>query len=406
MYPYLKMAWRNLWRNKRRTLITISSVVLSVVVCAVMSSLQEGSYEAMVNTAVRFNTGYIQVMDSNYWETKSVYNTISTDKALEEKIKSIDGVTMITPRLTGFSLISHRNLSKPVQVYGMDMINEDNLINLSDKLVDGEIVSNDDTAIMVSEGLADYMGIKTGDSIVLIGQGYHGVSAFGLYHVKGIIQHPNPILNKNMLYMPLSLKQEYLSAFGKISSYIIMVEDPYMVNDVAAAIRPLLDGSQKLLTWKEMEKALVQQIEGDRASAVIMKGILYMVVGFGMLGTVIMMMAERTRELAVMIAIGMKKFFVSVVLLIESLFIGITGALSGIILSIPVVFFLHKNPINLKGELAEIMLDYGFEPVMYASIHPSIFITQAIVVFFIALIIGLYPVWSISKMKAVEALRG
>ncbi|MDT8308372.1 MAG: FtsX-like permease family protein, partial [Bacteroidales bacterium] len=247
---------------------------------------------------------------------------------------------------------------------------------------------------------------KTGDSIVLIGQGYHGVSAFGLYHVKGIIQHPNPILNKNMLFMPLSLKQEYLSAFGKISSYIILVEDPYMVNDVAAAIMPLLDGSQKLLTWKEMEKALVQQIEGDRASAVIMKGILYMVVGFGMLGTVIMMMAERTRELAVMIAIGMKKFFVSVVLLIESLFIGITGALSGIILSIPVVFFLHKNPINLKGELAEIMLDYGFEPVMYASIHPSIFITQAIVVFFIALIIGLYPVWSISKMKAVEALRG
>jgi len=139
---------------------------------------------------------------------------------------------------------------------------------------------------------------------------------------------------------------------------------------------------------------------------VVMKGILYMVVGFGILGTIIMMMSERRKEMGVMVAIGMQKYRLQGILFVESMLIGMLGVIAGIMLSLPVVAIMVHNPIPLPASMAEAYEAFGIEPVMFFSMMPKVFINQAITVFGMTVLIALYPLWDIRKMKAIRAIRG
>ena len=158
-------------------------------------------------------------------------------------------------------------------------------------------------------------------------------------------------------------------------------------------------------SWDELQPELVQMIEGDRAGGILMKLILYMVVGFGILGTIIMMIAERMRELGVTIAVGMQKTTMSLILYIETILTGILGSAAGIAGSIPVITYFYKNPIPLTGDAAETIIQMGMEPYLYFSMNIPIFYNQALIVLFLSMVIGLYPIFKVSKIKVNQALR-
>lgn len=406
MKTYFKIAWRNLWRNKRRSMITIASIFLGVVIATVMTSMQIGSYESMINTAVKFNTGYLQIQDTAYWDNKTIDNGVEVSDDVIKNIKALPEVTVITPRLSFMSLAYHGEvLSKPAVILGINIEEDDKILSITDKVVEGEMIDQQDSSCVIAAGLAEYLGLSVGDSIILMGGGYHGASAYALYPIKGILSHPNPEINRMMIYMPVELAQQMTYAYGVSSYYTIMVEDPEQVPSVKKHIESMLEPSQRVMTYDVMEKALLQQIESDRVGGYIMKGILYMIIAFGILGTVMMMMSERRRELAVMIAVGMKKIRLSVVIIIETVFMGMVGALLGLILSIPVVLFYYHNPILIKGEVAALMAEYGMEPVMYFALEPDFFLYQALIVLIISLVVGLYSLSNISKMNVINALR-
>lgn len=406
MKTYFKIAWRNLWRNKRRSMITIASIFLGVVIATVMTSMQIGSYESMINTAVKFNTGYLQIQDTAYWDNKTIDNGVEVSDDVIKNIKALPEVTVITPRLSFMSLAYHGEvLSKPAVILGINIEEDDKILSITDKVVEGEMIDQQDSSCVIAAGLAEYLGLSVGDSIILMGGGYHGASAYALYPIKGILSHPNPEINRMMIYMPVELAQQMTYAYGVSSYYTIMVEDPEQVPSVKKHIESMLESSQRVMTYDVMEKALLQQIESDRVGGYIMKGILYMIIAFGILGTVMMMMSERRRELAVMIAVGMKKIRLSVVIIIETVFMGMVGALLGLILSIPVVLFYYHNPILIKGEVAALMAEYGMEPVMYFALEPDFFLYQALIVLIISLVVGLYSLSNISKMNVINALR-
>ena len=137
-----------------------------------------------------------------------------------------------------------------------------------------------------------------------------------------------------------------------------------------------------------------------------MKAILYIVIAFGIFGTIMMMMAERRREFGVMISIGMQKRKLSVILFFETIFIGVLGILSGLAVSLPLLLFQSKNPIPLTGETAKLMEDFGFEPFMFFSVAPEVFWQQAISVFVLTMLIGIYPVVAARRIKEIKALHG
>ncbi|WP_053185300.1 ABC transporter permease [Sunxiuqinia dokdonensis] len=404
MRTNLKIAWRNLWRNKRRTLITVASIFFGVLLSAYMTSMQEGSYEKMVDMVVKYYSGAMQVHHENYWESKSINDTFEESQDLNQLILANEEVDFVIPRLESFALASSEELTKGVMVVGTVPEPENRLTSLKNNVRQGSYLSDNDQGLLIGEGLADYLRLGINDTLVMISQGYHGISAAGKYPVRGIIKHASPELNKMIVYMELKNCQEFFSANNRLTSLVVNIKDNNELEKSLRKLRETLNSPYSIMSWQEMSPEMVQQIESDRAGGIIMKAVLYIVIGFGILGTIMMMIAERRREFGVMIAIGMQRYKLATILFYETLFIGMIGALSGLLISIPLLSFQAQNPIPLTGQAALVMEDYGFEPYMFFSTEPSVFWHQALTVFLITLVIALYPIFSANRMKLINAL--
>jgi ABC-type lipoprotein release transport system permease subunit len=413
MNTYIILAWRNLWRNKKRTLIAASSVFFAVLLSLLMRSMQKGYYDYMIDASVRMYTGYIQIHGKNYWDKRSLEESMSLDEGKIEKIEQIKGVTHIAKRFETFSLVSYGKNTKVAQIIGIDPGSENQLTNLKSKVVRGNYLNNDSKGILLGQGLAELINASLGDTIVIYGQGYHGVTAAELVPVDGIIKFTLPEQNKSFAYLTLSRAQWIFSAPHKLTSLSIMIDNPKKLHEVNSEVKELLNvtnddenNKYEVMTWEELSPELVQSIQIDNAQGIIMLGILYLVIAFGIFGTIMMMTAERLKEFGILISVGMKKWKLYLVTALETFFISFIGVIAGGIVSLPIVIYFVNNPIPLTGEYAEAILAWGFEPILPFAIYPGMFFAQMWTVLAIALLSALYPINFIRKLKPVEAVRG
>ena len=406
MSTYIKLAWRNLWRNKKRTLIAAASVFFAVLLALIMRSMQTGYYDYMINASVRMYTGYIQVHGKDYWEKKSLDESMMLDKVHLEKLSSINGVELTVPRFETYTLISHGNKTKVVQVTGINPNLENELTDLKKKIVSGNFLSDSSKGIILAQGLAEILKVDVGDSVVIYGQGFHGVTAAAQIPIMGIVKFTLPELNKSFTYLSLAYAQWLFSAPERLTSLSILIDNPKELDRIKLDIQKVFDDKYEVMDWEELSPELVQSIQIDNASGIIMLGILYIVIAFGIFGTIMMMTAERVKEFGILISVGMKKWKLALVTVYETLFVSFLGVFSGTIISIPILLYFKANPIPLTGEYAEAILAWGFEPILPFAVYPGMFFAQIWTVLAIAMVSALYPVLFIKKLKPVEAMRG
>ncbi len=402
----IRIAWRNLWRNKRRTLITAASVFFAIWFALIMRAFQLGSYDLMVNNIVHAYSGYFQLHAKGYWDDKVINNGFVLTPEIAGKLKALPGTDGYARRLESFALASCGIQTKGVMVNGIDPDAEEGLTSLRKKVVAGKYLECDDSGALVSQRLANYLKIRPGDTLVIIGQGYHGVSAAGVFPVRGIVRFPSPDLDSRLVYLSLPAAQNLFNADSMLTSVAFNVEDPGEYRNVAGQLRRQLDPSHyEVMTWEQMMPDVVQQIESDSGSGLIMLGILYMIVGFGIFGTMLMMLNERTREFGMMIAIGMQKGRLMLILVTETLFLGLIGIATGIAAAMPLAWYFYIHPIPLTGAMAESTVAMGFEPLMPTAWESSYFIAQSLVVLAIICTVMLLPVMRIRRLKVMNAIR-
>jgi putative ABC transport system permease protein len=407
MRTLIKMAWRNIWRNKRRSLISMASVLFAVLFAIAAVSLERGSYELKIENVVNFSTGYLQIQDVLYEEEPSVDNMMIYDEEIETVLSGFGNEIKLTvPRVQGFALAATDKKTRGVMVTGIDPESEDRFNKLSEHVVAGTYLKDTDDAVLIAAGLADILGLSVGDTLVMIGQGFQGSNAAGMFPVKGIVRLSLPDMNNNVVYMPLKAAQWFYDAGDRITSLIIMPVRPKQTTKLAAQIQEKLDNEwYRVLTWDEMLRDFLRLMEIDTSGNKILVFILYIVIGFGLFGTILTMMLERTREFAMLIAIGMKRRQLAAICMLESVFLSLTGVIAGIAIAFPIMFYFKKNPIPLGEEMGEMMAEYGFEAVMPASTEPSIFLTQATAILIIALLIGLYPAYKALKLNVIQTAK-
>jgi len=403
---YLKLAWRNIWRNKRRTLITVASVFFAVILSIIMRGLVEGVYSNMVKNIAAFSTGYIQVHKKGYWEEKNIDNSFAGDPGLFNKVNSVDNVKAIVPRIETFALASTGNNTAGVILLGIDPSKENQINELKQKVISGEYPNADDEAVMIGSGLAKKLKLSSGDTIVLLSQGFHAASANGMYPVKAILKLGSPELDKTVVYLPLKACQQLLSLDNQLTSLALFISSSYDMNNVKNGLKNIIDRDKyELMDWKEMMPELDQMIEADSGGNKIMLFVLYLVISFGIFSTILMMLAERRHEFGIMIAIGMKKHQLAWIVLIETLIISFIGVLLGSLVGWPMLDYFSRHPYQLQGEMKSIYESYGFEAIIPFSRDASVFINQAKVVLVIAIIVATYPVISIIRLSLMKALR-
>jgi ABC-type lipoprotein release transport system permease subunit len=403
---YVKLAWRNLWRNKKRTLIAAASVFFAVLLSLSMRSMQTGYYDYMINASVRMYTGYIQVHGKNYWEKKSLDESMVIDENQLFKLNNTSGVTLTVPRFETYCLISYKNKTKVIQVTGINPQLENQLTDLKKKIVSGQYLSDSSKGIILAQGLAEILKVDVGDSVVIYGQGYHGVTAASQIPITGIVKFTLPELNKSFTYLSLPYAQWLFSAPDRLTSLSVMIDNPKDIDNIKLKIKKIFNDKYEVMDWAELSPELVQSIQIDNASGIIMLGILYIVIAFGIFGTVMMMTAERVKEFGILISVGMKKWKLGLVTLFESLFISFIGVLTGVLISIPILLYFKANPIPLTGEYAEAILAFGYEPILPFAVNPGMFFAQIWTVLAIAMVSSLYPILYIRNLQPIKALRG
>jgi len=398
---YLKLAWRNIWRNRKRTWITASSIGFAVFFACVMQSMQLGTYELMIDNTVRFYTGHLGIHQEGYWEEKILDNSFEGGNQVPV---TNENITVMVPRLTSFALSSFGDRTRGVMVNGIDPERESVLTALDKKIVKGRYLT--DRGSLIAEGLASYLKLQVGDTLVMISQGYHGVNAAGKFPVVGIVKFPVPELNQQSVYLTLDEARSFYGAEGLLTSYSILLDDPSVTRQVQKEVEKQLAGTGlRVMDWKTMMPELVQSIELDYYGGLIMIYILYAVIAFGIFGTFIMMTKERTYEFGILVSIGMKKRKIQAMVAIEVFLLSLFGVLLGVVASFPLNLYFYLNPIRLTGNLAEAYEKFGFEPVMPFSMDPVIYYDQGLVILFIALVLGVYPMLSIMRLNSVKALK-
>jgi ABC-type lipoprotein release transport system permease subunit len=466
-----QLAWKNLWRNKKRTVITAASIFFAVFFALVMRSFQLGAYDRMFKNIIESYTGYLQIQHRDYFDEPTIDNSFELNQPLLDKIDSDPNVNTVVPRLESFALAAAESRTQGVMVLGIDPEGEEKVTGLQSKLVkykltykailalkestipartkklldvftnesyssEGRLlidlnINDKDTATalpvlrkyasfkneyldhnktagaIIGNGLSDYLKAEVGDTIVLVGNGYHGASAAGKYKVIGIVKLPAPDIDNIIVYLPIAVAQELFAAPEMITSAVLRLNknDDENVLQSGERLRKLLNEPLMIRTWKELNALLINQLEADSRSGMIIIGILYLVIAFGVFGTVLMMIAERRREFGMLVSIGMRKRKLAKVVSLEMLLIGFLGLAAGVIASLPFVFYGNIHPFRFTGELGKMYSDYGFEPVMPTLLPDTYYLWQIVVVLIILFVAILFCIRKIFRINVISALR-
>ena len=401
----IKLAWRNIWRNKKRSLITITAILIAVFLAIIMRSMQLGMYDNMIQNVVGSYSGHVQIHNEGYWDEQTIDNTFTDNDSLNQSIENQEDVSVVTKRIQSGCLSSFNDQSKFVFLTGIELEKEQRMTNWNKRLLEGELLKEENNAINIGKGIAKYYNLKVGDTMVFIGQGYHGMQAVGAFPVGGILDMKNPNLNNASVFMPLSTAQEFLSAKGMLSHLIISKATYGDEDALSNSLKERLGETYEVMTWREMMPELEQIIQADSAGGLVMIFILYMIITFGIFGTVLMMTQERKYEFGVVVSIGMKKFKLMITMVYETIFLTSIGVLAGILCSRPIVLYYHNNPFRFPEEQVKMMENQGFEAIIPFMSTYDIPITHGLTIFFISLLICIYPIITIYKLNPIKAMK-
>lgn len=378
------------------------------VVCALfIESLERGAHNQLINNMTNFHTGHIQIQESRYEDEPSLDNSIGYSEEFRERIEEADDrILNIVPRIETFMLAAGEEQSRAAMVLGIDVAAENRLNGLENRLTEGRFFEPGDGSVVLGEGLADRLNLAVGDSLILLGQGRFGMSASGIYPISGFFKHPMRELNNQLVYLSIPDAQWLFSMDELVTNVLITPVELRFNDEIAENLRSELnDENLKILTWREMMPELIEALEFDRMSTRVFMGILYVVIGFGIFGTILTMTLERLREFGILLSVGMYRWKLAVVVFIETFFISLLGVISGFGLGMVVLGYFYFNPITLTGDMVELMEELGFEPIMPIAIAPDIFLWQGSVIFLITTFICLYPSLKITTLNILDASR-
>ncbi|MCB0429898.1 MAG: ABC transporter permease [Flavobacteriales bacterium] len=400
-----KLAWRNLWRNRRRSVITLVSVALAVILSSLMMSIKNGVYANMIESLMGSFTGYIQLHAKGYWEEKNLDESLELTDSLKASLNNRNELNGFLPRIETGVLAASGNQTKFSMLVGMDPEAEDRNAHLSERVSTGSYLTPDDKAVLVGAGLAEYLKLDAGDTIVLLSQGYHGSNAAGKYPVKGIIHFGSPELSKQLVILPLKEAQWLLDMPERMTSLILIPKKPGHADVIASHLNESAGPGYEVLSWQTMNPSLVRMMATDKVEGYVFMSVLYLIISFGLFGTMLMMLAERRHEFGVLVAMGMRRGMLARMVWIELCMLSLLGAVIGIAGAFPVCAWFHYHPISLGDQLKDMVEEYGMEAVMQASMNPLIFAGQAVVVLIVATIIACYPLVKLQWLNAIKSMR-
>ncbi len=409
------LAWRNIWRHRRRTVITLSSIAIGFGLAVLSIGIGDGSHNSMVRNAIKLGEGHITVQPKGYLEAPANYKYISDGKALSSLIDNIGINGSVQPRISLQVLASTANNSVGAALEGMSAADDPRALMLEPMLVEGEwLKSGDERGILIGDGMARKLKAKLGSKVVVMAGKQGGDSQAQLGRVRGIFDSRVDELDDFLVISDLQFSRKFLVGEGAnpaqqpLTRYAVFLNDEEQMAQWKQKLRATLVNTQLVaLDWQEMMPQLVQFIVIDDAGNYVFLSLILMLVVFGIVNTVLMSVLERTREFGLLRALGMSRYHLLLLVFCESLLLSVLAVVIGWMVGGGIHFWFSSHGIDFSAMMTEGTAIMGtfMDPVVYTELSADR-VTQLTAIIFIAtLTSGIYPAVKAARVTPVEALR-
>jgi putative ABC transport system permease protein len=395
---------RNIRRNTRRTVITVAAVVFAVTLAVFSWSVKLGEYEQMTDDALKLYPGHLQVHAAGYWDDKTIYHSFSPPGELLDFLKKDDRVRAYTERLSADALVSSDTNTSGVLVVGV--VPEHEFSSVREKIREGSYLSTaDKNGILIGDSLAKNLNVSMGGELTILTQAYDGSIGAGVFRVSGIFRSGSAAFDRSMAFINLPAAQYLLSMDGPVTELTILLKDSRDTAKQQREIIALLDPAKyEVMPWRKLIPDLVQFVDMSKTFGSVYYFLILVVVGFGILNTILMAVMERYREFGVMMALGTRPSQIVRLIMIESTLIALIGIVIGDALGFAVSYYFTQVPMNFSVH-SELLENFGLNPLIYAKMYPWIFYVTDLTVLGVTLASAVYPAIKASRLSPVRALR-
>lgn len=398
-----KIAWRNIWRNKRRSVIVIGSVVVGVVSIIFMDALTNGFVGQMLFNQISINVGHVQVHGKGFTDNKSIKNYIPDHQNIENAIKQNDKIEHYSKRVISFGLISSASSSSGIYIYGVFPELEKQVSILDQSIIEGEYLSNGQREIIIGDKIAEKLNVDIDDKVVCMANRIDGSIGSEVFRVKGIFSTPNSEFDGAYVYTNINTIQSMLDLGDKVYEYAITAKDYRLASQIDNELEAKLNDKYEIKSYKEILPLLILQVDMAKESMFVINLIIGLALIFGITNTMLMAVFERIREFGVLMSIGMKNGKIFLMILMESVITGIVGTVIGFVLGVLIVLPLASSGIDLTL-FAEGLSSLGIGSVIYPVLDLQGLITTLLTIPFITVLGAIYPAYKAIKLEPVYAI--
>ncbi len=404
------MAWRNLWRNGRRTFLTLISIAFGTFLAILFTSMQDRNWSEMIDVAARLYGGHVTVQHEEYADTPTLSRTVPGAAALAREAEELPHVRKATARIVGHMMLSSTTNSLGAMLVAYDPAAEDeSTLSVLEAVQGGAAFeSADDKGILLGKRLAKNLDVEEGDKVVYTMMDRDGEIVRGLARMSGTVATGADSLDGTFALLAIDPVREALG-YGpdEATQVAIFVDDNRRASAVAQAISPRLTGTDSALTWDVAQPELSSFIAMKVGGAIVMEVIIIMLVSAGIFNTLFVSVMERSREFGIMLAIGFSPRQLFGLVVWESLLLGVVGVVLGLAVTSWPYYYLSTHGLDLSAATAGQDMEIagvGMSSILYVGIFPEHLLIILAGVISATMLAGLYPAWRAGRVNPVESI--
>jgi len=407
-----RLALRNVFRNRRRSVITLLAIGTGIFTLVLTMGLTNGYGRQAELNLIDLEYGHLEIFRAGYYEDKlaGLEDAIAAPAAVEAAARALPDVAAVAERLSVASLLHFQGDEMPALAVGIDPVADNQVFRLQPSIVAGRWFT-DGAEGLIGDRMAKTLGIKPGDVLIWQARARGGPDAAPIQAVEvtvvGILSTGDPALDGTILFVPLAFARESLLAGPRATVLAVRLRDPDRLDGAAAALAAAIGPDYEVKTWRELGRDFLQLYQVKRAGNFIMVLVFLALVSVGIVNTMLMATYERQREIGMFLALGMARREVRRLFLLEGAFLGMWGAVAGVALSSPLVWLLQVYGLPIAWISGGKDVDIGFpiRGVMYGELSAGLVIEALALGVILATAASLWPAWRVSRLEPTAALR-
>lgn len=412
MKKFIKLAWRNIWRNWRRTILTSLAVAFGMISIIFTYSYIAGVTESIYRSLIETELGHVKIASREFLRLERVMprdQLVYNAQNIEAGISSLPGISTMTERIKFRLILSSEDKNEPSLGVGINPEQEKNLFDLRQHLIQGSYFQGSSAEMLIGDGLAQKLGVSVGDELLAVTTDINYSTYALTFTVAGIFKTGFSFMDKSFIYIPIEKAQEMLDCHGAVHEILLLLEDAEKATEISSEILAFLEenGLEDTLTavpWQDNFFMTYMPFASIAMGSILL--VIMLIAALVILNTMLMAVVERTHEIGIIKSMGMRNGGVVGLIMVEATFISLLGVFIGGLIGSGLSLFAQSTGLDFTRMMEKIEFEFAFfSPIIYPKFTLGILLGAAVFCLVTTLVAALYPARKASRMEPVEALR-